>query len=56
MMGGGGQQVSLRILQADLIRDTKLIGKMAPYVLIKCSGREFRSATKKGEDKLPVWD
>lgn len=50
MMGGGGQQVMLRILQADLYRDTKLIGKMKPYTLIKGGGREFRSATKKGED------
>lgn len=48
--------MSIRIIQAELTRDVKLLGKMDPYALIKTGTQEFRTVTKKNEDKMPVWD
>jgi len=45
----------LNVVQAELTKDTHLIGKMKPYVVVKCGNSEFQSDYVK-MDKSPVWN
>ena len=49
----------LRIIKGELLRDTDLIGKMDPYVIIKHENNdEYCYTTNKSEGggKNPKWD
>eukprot|EP00347_Sterkiella_histriomuscorum_P021505 403333744 len=49
-------QLDLRIVRAELFRDTEIIGKMDPYVHVEYNGEQFKTATQKDAGKHPVWD
>ena len=46
----------LEILEARLTRDTEVFSKMDPYVIIQTRMEKFRTTTKDGAGKTPVWN
>ena len=46
----------LTMVEARLERDTEMIGKMDPYVVISQRMEKFRTKTQDGAGKNPVWD
>ena len=50
------QKILIRVIEANLTRDTDAIGKMDPFVLITHKGKSFRSKTKIGGGKTPKWE
>lgn len=47
----------IKIIKADLYRDTEFLGKMAPYVSIEneSSAQKLRTTAKRGGGKTPEW-
>ena len=35
--------VAVKIVEAQLIRDTEIFGKMDPFMMIECNGRKYRT-------------
>ena len=48
--------LNLRIMDADLFRDTELVSKMDPYVIIRYGGRDLKTSTKDEAGKKPIWN
>jgi hypothetical protein len=48
--------LKLTIANADLLRDTEIIGKMDPYVVVKHQGKELKTKTLKNKGKHPDWN
>ena len=47
--------LEIQIIEARLIRDTEIFGKMDPYVLIETRMQRFRTKTMTDAGKEPVW-
>ena len=47
--------LEIKIIEARLIRDTEIFGKMDPYVLIETRMQRFRTKTMTDAGKEPVW-
>lgn len=50
-----GGALTLEIVDAELTRDTELLGKMDPYVVIKIGGKDYKTSVKRNAGKQPVW-
>lgn len=48
--------LNLMILDADLIRDTEVVGKMDPYVVIRTARGDFKTSVKNNAGKKPIWN
>ena len=48
--------LQLTVVDARLTRDTETFGKMDPYVKIQTRHQNFRTKTKNGAGKTPVWN
>ena len=48
--------LSVRVLQAKLIRDTDLFSKMDPYVILRIGEYVIKTSTKKSAGKYPIWN
>ena len=46
--------LSVRVLQAKLIRDTDLFSKMDPYVILRIGEYVIKTSTKKSAGKYPI--
>lgn len=44
------------IMEADLIRDTEMVGKMDPYVVIRTARGDFTTSVKNNAGKKPKWN
>jgi Ca2+-dependent lipid-binding protein len=44
------------IVEGKLTRDVEALGKMDPYVVFKCNGREVRTNTDLDAGKIPKWN
>ena len=47
--------LEVQIIEARLIRDTEVFGKMDPYVLIETRMQRFRTQTMQDAGKEPTW-
>lgn len=47
--------LTIEVLEAHLTRDTQTVGKMDPYVKIKCRDFQWKSETDKNGGKKPEW-
>ena len=43
-------------MDAQLTRDTEIMTKMDPYVIIKYAGKEFKTKVMSEAGKTPVWN
>ena len=43
------------VAQAELIRDTEMMGKMDPFVEVRVAGQEYKSEVCKNGGKKPEW-
>lgn len=48
--------LNFQIVDAELYRDTEVISKMDPYVIIRYGGRDVKTSTKNEAGKRPVWN
>lgn len=48
--------LDVKIVSANLIRDTEAIGKMDPFVTIELAKQKKRTSVKDEAGKTPVWD
>ena len=46
----------MTVIEAKLTRDTETFSKMDPYCKISTGAQNFRTETKDGAGKTPVWD
>lgn len=51
-----GGQLTLKIVKAQLERDTEAFGKMDPFCVIKYGTKEYRTQVKDEAGKTPVWN
>ena len=49
-------KLALTVVEAKLTRDTETFGKMDPYVKIQTRQQNFKTGTKDGAGKTPVWN
>ena len=49
-------KIKITIVEADLTRDTELIGKMDPCCILKFKGQKLKTATHKSGGKKPRWN
>lgn len=45
----------IHVIEANLTRDTELIGKMDPYVSMKTRDQEWKSTVARNMGKNPNW-
>jgi Ca2+-dependent lipid-binding protein len=46
----------LKVIEAKLLRDTEIIGKMDPFVVLEYSGKKYRTKVHQGGGKHPKWE
>ena len=51
-----GGQLSIEICEAELTRNTEMIGKMDPYVKFKYDKKEMKTRVKDEAGKHPRWN
>ena len=50
------QKISIKFVSAKLTRDTDMVGKMDPFVVLEYKGNKYQSQTHKSGGKNPVWN
>ena len=48
--------MSIKLIEAQLKRDTEMIGKMDPFVRISYINKEFKTQTHSDGGKQPKWN
>ena len=48
--------MTLHVVEAKLIRDTEMFGKMDPYVVVEYRGEQWKTPIKESAGKTPVWN
>jgi hypothetical protein len=46
----------LHVIEAKLLRDTEIIGKMDPFVILEYSGKNYRTKVHLSGGKHPKWE
>ncbi|TNV75905.1 hypothetical protein FGO68_gene12520 [Halteria grandinella] len=55
LVSGGGRLI-IRAIEGKLFRDTQMVGKMDPYLLLEYGGLKFKSKVASGGGKFPNWN
>jgi Ca2+-dependent lipid-binding protein len=45
----------LQVIEAKLIKDTEIIGKMDPFLILEYTGKKYRTKVHQGGGKHPKW-
>ena len=48
--------LNVQVIEARLTRDTETFSKMDPYCIIATRQQKFKTATKQGAGKTPMWN
>jgi hypothetical protein len=50
-----GGMLVMEVVAADLLRNTEVVGKMDPYVVIRYGGKDSKTSVKSNAGKKPQW-
>ncbi|CDW71125.1 c2 domain containing protein [Stylonychia lemnae] len=56
MQSSGGGNLTIRIVEGKLYRDTEAFGKMDPFVQVEYNGNKYKTRVHQGGGKAPVWN
>jgi Ca2+-dependent lipid-binding protein len=64
IFGGGGRtegpepigELILTIMNAKLLRNTEMVGKMDPYVCVEYRGKKYKTDVDNDGGQTPVWN
>ena len=56
MQGPTSGSLTVKILEADLKRDTETFSKMDPFCKMTYNGKLFKTVVKDGAGKKPKWN
>lgn len=56
MQGPNSGKLTVKILEADLKRDTETFSKMDPFAKMFYNGKTFKTVVKNGAGKKPKWN
>jgi Ca2+-dependent lipid-binding protein len=62
--GGGGRtegpepigELILTVMNAKLLRNTEMVGKMDPYVCVEYRGKKYKTDVDSDGGQAPVWN
>lgn len=56
MQGPTSGKLTIKIMEADLKRDTETFSKMDPFTKMFYNGKTFKTCVKDGAGKKPKWN